>query len=114
MDVAAFRSYLRANAASPEEEELVAAKMVGRWRSGAPLVLGPDSDDPQLGSDPTRNNEFCYAEDMKGLKCPFSAHTRRVNPRDALKDDLVDVNLHHFIRRGTNYGPLMPDGRFRG
>ena len=83
MDVAAFRRYLRANAASPEEEELVAAKMVGRWRSGAPLVLRPDSDDPQLGSDPTRNNEFSYAEDMQGLKCPFSAHTRRVNPRDA-------------------------------
>jgi deferrochelatase/peroxidase EfeB len=39
MDVAAFRRYLRAQASSPEEEELIAAKMVGRWRSGAPLVL---------------------------------------------------------------------------
>src|SRR5215470_499460 len=38
MDVAAFRRYLRAQASSPEEEELIAAKMVGRWRSGAPLV----------------------------------------------------------------------------
>src|SRR5262249_37692890 len=38
MDVAAFRRYLRAQASSPEEEELLAAKMVGRWRSGAPLV----------------------------------------------------------------------------
>ena len=38
MDVAAFRKYLRAQASSPEEEELLAAKMVGRWRSGAPLV----------------------------------------------------------------------------
>src|SRR5215470_13378248 len=37
MDVAAFRRYLRAQASSPEEEELIAAKMVGRWRSGAPL-----------------------------------------------------------------------------
>jgi Dyp-type peroxidase family len=110
MDVAGFRRYLRAQASSPEEEELIAAKMVGRWRSGAPLVLAPDRDDPQLGSDPNRNNEFSYADDMKGLKCPFSAHIRRVNPRDALKNDIVAVNLHHFLRRGTNYGSPLPAG----
>ena len=110
MDVAAFRRYLRAQASSPEEEELIAAKMVGRWRSGAPLVLAPDRDEPQLGTDPSRNNAFSYADDMKGLKCPFSAHIRRVNPRDALKDEVVAVNLHHFLRRGTNYGPPLPEG----
>jgi Dyp-type peroxidase family len=110
MDVAAFRRYLKAQASSPEEEELIAAKMVGRWRSGAPLVLAPDRDDPALGLDGNRNNDFSYADDMKGLKCPFSAHIRRVNPRDALKDELVAVNLHHFLRRGTNYGPPLPEG----
>jgi len=110
MDVAAFRKYLRAQASSLEEEELLAAKMVGRWRGGAPLVLTPDRDDPTLGGDPNRNNDFSYADDMKGLKCPFSAHIRRVNPRDALKNDIVDVNRHHFLRRGTNYGPPLPDG----
>ena len=110
MDVAGFRRYLRAQASSPEEEELIAAKMVGRWRSGAPLVLAPDRDDPALGADGNRNNDFGYADDMKGLKCPFSAHIRRVNPRDALKDDVVAVNLHHFLRRGTNYGPPLPEG----
>ena len=110
MDVAAFRRYLRAQASSPEEEELLAAKMVGRWRSGAPLVLAPDQDNPELGSDRNRNNVFSYTDDMKGLKCPFSAHMRRVNPRDALKDEVVAVNLHHFLRRGTNYGPPLPEG----
>jgi deferrochelatase/peroxidase EfeB len=35
---------------------------------------------------------------------------RRVNPRDGLRDDLVAVNLHHFLRRGTNYGPPLPEG----
>ena len=110
MDVAAFRRYLRAQASSPEEEELLAAKMVGRWRSGAPLVLAPDRDNPELGSDRNSNNAFSYADDMKGLKCPFSAHIRRVNPRDALKDEVVAVNLHHFLRRGTNYGPPLPEG----
>jgi deferrochelatase/peroxidase EfeB len=35
-DVAAFRRYLHENSNSEEEQELLAAKMVGRWRSGAP------------------------------------------------------------------------------
>lgn len=108
--VAEFRKYLRDQAASPEEEELIAAKMVGRWRSGAPLVLAPERDDPKLGADAYRNNVFSYEEDMQGLKCPFSAHMRRVNPRDALKNDIVAVNLHHFLRRGTNFGPPLPEG----
>jgi Dyp-type peroxidase family len=110
MHVAAFRKYLRAQASSPEEEELLAAKMVGRWRSGAPLVLAPHHDDSALGADANRNNDFSYADDMKGLKCPFSAHIRRINPRDALKDDIVDVNIHKFLRRGTNYGSPLPEG----
>jgi Dyp-type peroxidase family len=108
--VAAFRKYLHEVASSPAEEELIAAKMVGRWRSGAPLVLAPEQDDPALGADKSRNNRFGYSDDMKGLNCPFSAHIRRVNPRDSLKDDLVAVNLHHFLRRGTNYGPPLPEG----
>ncbi|HEX2473036.1 MAG TPA: Dyp-type peroxidase [Nitrososphaera sp.] len=108
--VAAFRKYLREQASSPEEEELIAAKMVGRWRSGAPLVLAPKHDDPTLGADPNRNNDFSYSDDMEGLNCPFSAHIRRLNPRDALKDDLVAVNLHHILRRATNYGPPLPEG----
>jgi Dyp-type peroxidase family len=108
--VASFRKFLREQAESPEEEELIAAKMVGRWRSGAPLVLAPEHDDPTLGADPNRNNDFGYSDDMEGLKCPFSAHIRRLNPRDALKKDLVAVNLHHVLRRATNYGPPLPEG----
>jgi len=110
--VAAFRRFLREQASSPQEEEFIAAKMVGRWRSGAPLVLAPEHDDPKLGADPNRNNDFNYSEDMEGFKCPFSAHIRRINPRDALKNDLVAVNLHHVLRRGTNYGPPLPEGVF--
>ena len=86
--------------------------MVGRWRSGAPLVLAPERDEPKLGADATRNNDFSYENDMQGLKCPFSAHIRRVNPRDALKNDLVAVNSHLFLRRGTNYGSPLPEGIF--
>ena len=110
MRVASFRKFLSEQASSPEEEELIAAKMVGRWRSGAPLVLAPERDDPTLGADADRNNTFSYEDDMQGLKCPFSSHMRRVNPRDALKNELVATNLHYFLRRGTNYGPALPAG----
>src|SRR4051794_12306260 len=109
--VAAYRSYLRARAASRAEEDLLGAKMVGRWQSGAPLTLSPDTDDPELGSDPGRNNDFAFADDPRGFKCPVGAHARRANPRDALDHEgSVDVRLHRMIRRGTSYGPLLPDG----
>ncbi len=44
--VAAYRQYLRAQAASREEEALLGAKMVGRWQSGAPLALAPTATTP--------------------------------------------------------------------
>ena len=112
--VAAYRQYLRAKATSREEEALLGAKMVGRWQSGAPLALSPDGDDPDLGGDPQRHNAFLYGDDPRGLKCPLGAHARRANPRDALDGDgAVDVRLHRMIRRGTSYGPMLPDGRAR-
>src|SRR5262245_10169785 len=82
--VAEFRQYLKANSASPEDEELLAAKMMGRWRSGAPLALCPFHDDPELGADRRRNNNFLYEEDdPAGFKTPGGSHIRRANPRDA-------------------------------
>jgi Dyp-type peroxidase family len=108
--VAAFRQYLRANSASPAEEELLGAKIMGRWRSGAPLVLRPDRDDPALGADPLRNNDFAYnAEgDERGFKCPFGSHVRRMNPRDALA--FGNIRIHRLLRREASYGPLLPEG----
>jgi len=110
--VAAFRQYLRAQSSSADEEELLAAKMVGRWRSGAPLALSPERDDPVLGADPSRNNDFLYHDaDPRGFQCPVGSHIRRANPRDAFKDELIGVNrLHRMIRRGTSYGPPLPVG----
>ena len=109
--VAAYRQYLRAKAASREEEALLGAKMVGRWPSGAPLALCPEQDDPSLGADPDRNNHFVFGDDLRGFKCPAGAHTRRANPRDALDHEMsVNVRLHRMLRRGTSYGPILPDG----
>jgi len=88
-DVAAFRRYLATAAKAlygsddQHHQDLVAAKMMGRWRSGAPLVLAPEKDDPELGADPQRNNNFNYKEmDPLGYAVPLGSHMRRMNPRD--------------------------------
>jgi Dyp-type peroxidase family len=109
--VAAYRRYLRDRAASPAEQNLLGAKMVGRWQSGAPLALAAEQDMPALGADARRNNDFRYGDDPRGFKCPVGAHARRANPRDALEAvGSVDVRLHRMIRRGTSYGPALPPG----
>lgn len=108
--VAAFRQHLHALSPDRDQQELFAAKMMGRWRSGAPLVLCPERDDPELGADARRNNDFRYVQagDARGFRCPPGSHARRMNPRDGL--EFGDVRLHRMIRRGTTYGPPLPDG----
>jgi Dyp-type peroxidase family len=109
---AAFRQYVRARAKNRAEEELLAAKFVGRWPSGAPLTVSPDRDDPELGADPKRNDDFLYVGngDARGQKCPFGAHARRMNARDSPIQGIT--RRHRMIRRSTNYGPELPDGVF--
>lgn len=102
--VGTFNRFLHANGATPEERELLAAKMFGRWRSGAPLTLTPDADDPELGMDPRRNNDFNYSGDQRGLEAPIGCHMRRLNPRDSKLAILTDVRIHRIIRRSTTYG----------
>ncbi|CUA74864.1 Peroxidase 2 [Rhizoctonia solani] len=98
--------------------ELLGARLVGRWKSGAPIQLAPIRDDPELGKDPKRNNNFVYPQD-KGdagqFECPYSAHLRKVNPRNDL--DFLDpedpgraVEKSSIIRRGIPYGPEMCPG----
>jgi Dyp-type peroxidase family len=108
--VAAFRRFLKANATPAMSAELLAAKMIGRWPSGAPLMLAPEQDVPELGSDLQQMNHFTYAQDPKGLRCPIGAHIRRMNPRDTALEVMTNVKLHRIIRHGTSYGPALPEG----
>lgn len=101
----AFNDFVRSQAQDEAAEELLAAKMVGRWRSGAPLTLAPENDDPELGADPARNNDFDFSKDPRGLMCPHAAHMRRLNPRDSQLTILTDVNIHRIIRRSSTFGP---------
>lgn len=100
------------------ERELLAARMVGRTRTGEPLAGCPDR----------ALNAFDYDADPDGLHCPLGAHVRRVNPRsadlpagtsgfvskalrtfgfdaDALRHDQVaSARFHRLLRRGRRYG----------
>lgn len=113
-DTEAFASYLEASAAATGlEADLLAAKMVGRWRGGAPLALSPEVDHPDLAF----ANDFGYhTEDPSGLKCPLGAHVRRANPRDSLDPrpgsakSLAVTDRHRLLRRGRIY----TDGQEKG
>ena len=115
-DVAAFRRYLAVAAKSlygsddAAQQERVAAKMMGRWRSGCPVDLSPDHDDAAIAADPARRNNFTYAGDDTGLRCPLGAHLRRSNPRATPLKRATAVRRHRLLRRGVEYGPLLPEG----
>jgi Dyp-type peroxidase family len=99
-------------AAVDQLTELLGAKVVGRWRSGAPLTLTPDRDDPELARPDLRNSFDFLAHDADGLRCPISAHIRRANPRDARggspDQSRTVVGRHRILRRGRSYGPPLP------
>jgi deferrochelatase/peroxidase EfeB len=90
----------------------LASRFVGRWPSGAPLILAPDADDPREGS----RDDFYYGADADGLACPLGAHIRRANPRDLLKpypnaESLSMSAAHRLLRRARAFGPPLFDPR---
>jgi deferrochelatase/peroxidase EfeB len=114
-DVVAFEHLLedwgRRYGLSPE---LVAAKLLGRWRDGTPLTLSPDSDSPVADE---RLNEFDYAavedhttffDDPDGVRCPIGAHIRRLNPRGSLV--MGQPHSRRLVRRSMPYGPQYRPG----
>ncbi len=121
-DVFAWRAWLR-EASRPlaghvvDPEAYLGAKVVGRWKSGAPLVTCPHRDEPDHALD----NAFDYDLDLSGLACPRGAHIRRTNPRGALPPSpprsRAAVETRRLLRRGRPYGPPAgeaPDGVERG
>jgi len=110
-NVVGFREMLeRAAKVYPGSEEMLAAKLVGRWRDGTPLALSPMSAHPSLATDPLKNNTFDYSDDQQGYRCPVGAHIRRANPRLSMPFDGKLVNRHRLVRRGLPYGPPLPEG----
>ncbi len=105
-----FRRFVAERAAQlGMDRELLAARMVGRWKSGAPMELAPLRDDRALGADPDCNNDFVYADDRFQRKCPFAAHIRKVYSRDDA-GSLAEAQRHRIIRAGIPFGPEVKPG----
>jgi Dyp-type peroxidase family len=114
-DVAGYRAALADEASAlGVAPEWLAARVVGRWADGSPLVLRPDAADPDLGFDRERVNDFVFAGDRDGLRCPLGAHVRRANPRDAFGHAGQLTVRHRILRRGMPYGPPPGDGEAPG
>ncbi|NML51665.1 Dyp-type peroxidase [Streptomyces sp. R302] len=96
--------------------EWLAARLVGRWRSGTPVATCPNADRPsnaQAGED----NDFGYRDDPEGFRTPLFSHLRKTNPRDGLQEHPGDrpfdenpvMDRRRIIRRGAPYGaPFDP------
>ena len=115
-NVRSFRSYLSEwGAKYPGGKKMLAAKWVGRWPNGAPLMRFPDQE-PDLSQYDAKElndvlNNFTYFDkDEKGKICPLCAHTRRFNPRDALGLGGKLVNRRRISRRSIPYGKFVPEG----
>jgi Dyp-type peroxidase family len=113
-DVPAFNSFVAQAAkrvhgqATPETEEWVASRLIGRRPSGEPLI-GPSADSSK---GPGSRNDFLYHfEDRHGFACPIGSHIRRANPRDTIGPDpdtaLRLSKMHRIIRRGRPYGERL-------
>lgn len=123
-NVASFNEYLEEQSKKFDgSKELLAAKFVGRWRdNGAPLTQAPDEASKKVwdakfaaASEDERDRMLAgvvYDDDLQGVKCPFSAHIRRINPRASLQfdqDGAFDTpgalaNRRRIMRRGLPYG----------
>jgi Dyp-type peroxidase family len=107
-DVAGFRRTVGTQASRANRgltPELLGAKLVGRWTSGAKLgEPGIEQPPPWPGDEGARVTRFDFANDDAGERTPLFAHIRKANPRDP------DAQRHRLIRRGIPYGPPLPAG----
>lgn len=114
--------------------ERLGALLVGRWKSGAPIMRTPAADDLNLAADDYANNNFEFKNattpapiipsknykgdhfapspsDLLGLVCPHAAHIRKANPRDLPTDTggQNDTLTRLILRRGIPFGSPVSD-----
>jgi Dyp-type peroxidase family len=115
-DVKGFRDFLAAEAARHGMSvDLFGAKLVGRYRSGAPLVGAGDAAEDPGTTDPgaldkARINAFAYSTDPQGAQVPRAAHIRKTYPRDqeATAGELGE--RPRILRRGIPFGQSFRHG----
>ena len=121
-DVFGFEELLdRGAQACGIDRELLAAKLMGRWRNGAPLSLAPDTPDPKPPLSEEEMNDFDFVpgpgrrglyDDTEGLRCPVGSHIRRMNPRGATVMGMP--HSRRILRRSMPYGPPIEAGQQPG
>ena len=137
-DVAAFNAVMESEARrlrgctgfETMTTELLKAKVMGRWPSGAPISRSPMGDDLELARDPLANNDFRFDDDgpprhfprtsvhtfppakadVVGPICPVAAHIRKVNVRDQASDvgGASATQSRRILRVGIPYGDPLP------
>jgi Dyp-type peroxidase family len=100
--------------------DLLGAQLVGRWKSGAPIIKAPTADDPGLAEGTDFVNNFEFGDDREGLSCPWAAHIRKAYPRndvrhettpeeDEVKSAEAFTQAHRMLRRGIAFGPELTE-----
>ncbi|GAA2841471.1 hypothetical protein GCM10010441_76990 [Kitasatospora paracochleata] len=96
--------------------EWLAARVVGRWRSGTPVAKCPHADTP-FNTVAANDNEISFRDDPDGHTTPLFSHLRKTNPRDGLREASGEPPLpenpvmdrRRIMRRGSPYGhPFDP------
>jgi Dyp-type peroxidase family len=113
------------------DADWLAARLVGRWPSGAPVNRVPDRDVPLLGFNSEANNHFRFDSDCRrlnlnsgyvdefpmstadpaGITCPWAAHIRKTNTRDSGSDTggRDSTYRRRLLRVGISFGPSLRD-----
>lgn len=95
-----------------DERELAGAYAVGRFEDGTPVAMRSSP-----GLSRPIPNDFGYADDPRGAKCPFASHIRKMNPRQDIAgvfsqpgDEATaraltaEERSRRIVRRGITYG----------
>jgi deferrochelatase/peroxidase EfeB len=140
-DVRGFWQFLDRSAGGKREARYkLAEAFVGRtFSDGSPLVPLSAAPIPGVGTsqnsekakEDIERNQFTYDADAWGTRCPYGAHIRRGNPRNAdipgdpkglishlirilgfgnknIHDDLISsTRFHRILRRGREYGEKL-------
>ena len=116
-DVKGFLDFVTTQAPKQRQSvDLFAAKLVGRYWSGAPLegaddaTEDPGRTDPEVALDRTRINAFAYSTDPHGTQVPRAAHIRKTHPRAQEPPGEEEGRRRRILRRGIPFGDSFDPG----
>jgi len=120
-DQDAFKNLYKLISEEAEISELEAqAKIMGRYPNGSPIKDEEEGEKAEVNFDNDfdyhqmfavdKNGEQKWHSDEEGLKCPLSAHIRKINPRT---QGTNYRNKYRIVRRGMPYQYLEEEGNVK-